>query len=398
MSTVSVVKIKGENVVEAVRRAVEMVGGFKDLINEDKSVLIKPNIFRAANSGTGLITDVRVTEAVTKLVLECSPKRVIIGEGCAVGYLDHVCEDSKEAFRVSGILEIAEKLGVELIDMNRDERVEVELPNALVMKKFAVAKTALKVDFRISVPVLKTHSQAMITCSLKNMKGVLPGFEKRLTHKLGLERALVDLNKVVKPHFALVDAIRGMQGMWLYPEDTVEMGLVLAGSDPVAVDSVCARLMGFDSSKIQYLNLAQEACLGISDSSKIKVVGERLEDVARKFRPFYEALRGRYPTVELIEKNACTGCIGEITNMLGLLEISGLTSQIGDLKLVVGTPDEIPEDGKKVIIGNCSTKFKDVGIFVAGCPPHGREIALAVSKAFNLDEERLLKDIIRTDR
>ncbi len=74
MSTVSIVKLVEDNVDESVRRAVEMAGGFKDLIS-DKYVLIKPNVFKSAKSGTGLITDARVTEAVTKLVLECLSKK-----------------------------------------------------------------------------------------------------------------------------------------------------------------------------------------------------------------------------------------------------------------------------------------------------------------------------------
>ncbi len=388
MSTVSIVKLVEDNVDESVRRAVEMAGGFKDLIS-DKYVLIKPNVFKSAKSGTGLITDARVTEAVTKLVLECSPRRVVIGEGRGVGYLYLQSLDTMEPFKESGTMEVAERLGVELIDLNKDEKVEVDVPDALVMKKFRVAKTALESDVRISVPVLKTHRQATITCSLKNMKGVLPGFEKRLTHRLGLERALVDLNRIVKPHFTIVDAMRVMQGMWSYPEDTVEMGLILAGSDPVALDSVCSRLMGLDPSKIQYLSLAHEAGLGILDTSKIDVVGERPEDVGRKFLPFTEALQARYRSVELIEKNACTGCIGEISNSLGFLKLSGLT-KIGDLKLIVGTPDVIPEEGEMVIVGICAEKFKEAGIYVPGCPPHGREIALAVSKKLNLDENKLL--------
>ena len=395
LSKVSIVKVDDEKVDKAVRKAVEMVGGFKNLINEKRSVLIKPNLVWPEKSGTGITTDSRVIEAVTKLVLEYYPKRVVIGEGCGLGYFVREARerDTMINFRVSGTMDVAERLGVDLIDLNKDDKVEVKVPNAFVMKKFRVAKTALDADVRISVPVLKTHSQSTITCSLKNMKGALPGVEKRLTHKLGLERGIVDLNMVIKPHFALVDAIRGMQGIWRHPQDTVKMDLILAGSDPVAVDSVCSRLMGFDPSKILYLKLAQEANLGVSDTLKIKVVGEKLENVTRKFLTYFEVIRSRYPSISVIESKACTGCIGEIRNMVGFLENSGLMSQLNDLKVITGSPEVIPEEGEKIIVGKCAEKYKDLGFFVPGCPPHGREIALAVCRKFNLDEQVLLETI-----
>jgi uncharacterized protein (DUF362 family) len=126
-----------------------------------------------------------------RIVEELGAGRIVIGEGAAVGYDFPGIRDTSEAFRVSGTERVAQECGVELIDMNKDKPVEVELPDAYVMRRFRVAKTALEADVIISVPVLKTHNRTAITCGLKNMKGVLPGLEKRMSHRCGLDRAIV---------------------------------------------------------------------------------------------------------------------------------------------------------------------------------------------------------------
>lgn len=394
-SKVSIIQCDGKNIEEKINQLIDMLGNFKKLINEN-IILIKPNLVWPVESGTGIITDSRIVEALTKIVLEYNPKKVIIGEGCGVGYM--VRKDAEintfNNFKISGILNVAKKYGVKLIDLNKDYKVQIELNNYFVMKKFNIAKTLLDADVKISVPVLKTHGQATITCSLKNMKGALPGAEKRLTHKVGLEKAIVDLNRITKPDFSLVDAIRGMQGMWRYPEDVVDMNLMVAGYDPVSVDTVCSILMGIDPSKVLHLKLAQEANLGNSDLSKIQVLGENPSKLARRFITYFEAVKEGYPFLSLIENNACTGCIGEIRNMLGFLDNSGLIKSINKLQVITGNPQKIPEeDTTSIVIGKCAYKYRDRGTFIPGCPPHGKEIALNVCRLLNLNEKKLLETI-----
>ena len=86
-SVVSIVSAKEIDVETAVRRAIDLAGGLSELITSGSRVLIKPNLHRPEPSGTGLITDCRVTEAVTKVVLELEPRSVIIGEGGSGGAL-----------------------------------------------------------------------------------------------------------------------------------------------------------------------------------------------------------------------------------------------------------------------------------------------------------------------
>jgi uncharacterized protein (DUF362 family) len=388
MSVVSIVKVEEEQVEDAVRRAVELVGGFAAGIPPGSTVLIKPNGVFPAPSGSGNITDARVTEAVAKLVLERDPRRVIIGEGSSVGYDFPGRMDSLHCLEVSGTADVARRLGVELVDLNRDERVAVRVEHAFVMGTFGVARTAWEADVTICVPVVKTHVRTGITCGLKNMKGVLPGDEKKRTHRLGLDRAIVDLNRVMKPDFTVVDVLVGMEGTNTYPEDRVSLGRIVSGADVVAVDAVCAAIMGFDVDHILHVKLAGEEGLGVADLRAIQVRGERIAEASRRFVPFQEAARDRFGAATIFDEKACTGCMGEIVSTFIYLKQAGFEDRLSDLTLILGTPQGVPSvSGTPVVIGKCARAHRDLGVFVPGCPPHGQKITDGACEVLGIEQE-----------
>ena len=390
MAVVSIVRLNNDDVEGAVRKAISLTGSFEAVGWEDAMVLVKPNTVLPAKTGTGIVADARVVEAVAKIVLEKKPKRLIIGEGSSVGYDFRECWDSMHCMEVTGVTEVAERLGVEVVDLNRDEQVEVVAPNAFVMERFAIAKTAWEADVTISLPVIKTHVRTGITCGLKNMKGVLPGNEKKRTHKLGLDKAIVDLNRVVKPTFTIVDGIVGVQGAWSSQADEanrVPLNLICAGSDVVAVDAVCATVAGFDPRDILHVQLAAEADLGVADMSLIEVRGERIEAVETPFISFLQASRELFGAAKIIEKNTCTGCMGECVSTFIYLNKAGFHDRLSNLTLIMGTPDETDTlGGNPVIIGRCAKNYRHLGVFVPGCPPHGMKITDAVCEALKIDK------------
>jgi len=387
VSTVSIAKVAEDQVEEAVGRAVEMAGGLPEGIAPGATVLLKPNIVNASRSGSGKITDARLTEAVAKLVLDRDPGRVIVGEGSSVGYDFPGRLDSLHCLEVSGTADVARSLGLPLVDLNRDEIVEVEAPDAFVMPRFGVARTAWEADVIVDLPVVKTHIRTGITCGLKNMKGVLPGDEKKRTHRLGLDRAIVDLNRVMVPHLTVVDALVGMQGTNTEPEDRVPVGAVLAGDDVVAVDAVCAEMMGFPVDQVHHVRLSGEAGLGTAELTAIDVAGASVAEVQRRFVPFQEAARSRFGDATVIEKDACTGCVGEIVSTFIYLDRAGFGDRLGDLTLVLGMPEDLPQvRGTPVVVGRCARAHRDLGVFVPGCPPHGMRITDAACEALGIDK------------
>jgi uncharacterized protein (DUF362 family) len=386
MSIVSIVQAQEGQIERAVRQAVQLAGGLD--VRPGATVLLKPNVVHPSPSGSGSITDARVTEAVARLVLERNPRRVILGEGSSVGYDFPGRRDTMTCLEASGTADVARRLGLELADLNRDERVQVHAPDAYVMPDFAVARAAWEADVIVDLPVVKTHVRTGITCGLKNMKGVLPGDEKKRTHRMGLDRAIVDLNRVMRPHYTVVDAIVGVQGTHTRPEDRVPLGCIVAGADVVAVDAVCAAIMGLNVEQIHHLQLAAEAGLGVADLAQIEVRGAPIAAVRRPFIPYQEAARERFGAATIIERNTCTGCMGELTSLFIYLRRAGFEGRFEDLALIMGTPEEVPELHKKaVVIGQCARAYRDRGVYVPGCPPHGMAITDAACEALGIDRE-----------
>ncbi len=394
MSDVSIIKVHEKDVMEAVRKAVSMTQGFDSIRWENATVLVKPNTVNPSESGSGKVTDARVVAAVVEIVKEKNRGRIVIGEGSSVGYDFPGREDSIHCMKVAGVLDVAEKYGIEVVDLNQDEQVEVKLSQAYVMDSFKIARTAWEADVIISVPVIKTHIRTGITCGLKNMKGVLPGDEKKRTHLCGLDRGIVDLNRAVRPHYTVVDGIVGMQGTNSEETDRVPMDLIVAGDDVVAVDTVCASLAGFDVEDLFHIRLAAEAGLGIADLKQIDIFGEKIDAVKRPFIPFLEASKELFGGATIIEKNTCTGCMGELVSLFIYLKEAGFQDRLSELTLIAGTPEDVEGmNALPLVIGRCAKEHKERGIFVPGCPPHGIKITEGACEVLGIDKKKVRRTV-----
>jgi uncharacterized protein (DUF362 family) len=142
------------------------------------------------------------------------------------------------------------------------------------------------VDFLVSMPKLKTHHWAGVTLSLKNMFGIVPGscygWPKNVLHWAGIDRAILDINAAVRPDFAIVDGIIGMEGNGPIQGTPKPCGLLIMGDDPVAVDATCCRVMGLLPEKVKYLAQAG-TLLGHSSPEKIEQRGESIASVRTPF-------------------------------------------------------------------------------------------------------------------
>lgn len=272
MSQVAIVK--GTNPVEITVEALKMVKPHVDrVLSVRKPILIKPNYLNSRHPSTGITTDSRVIEGIVKFLKAQGISDLIIGEGSGFA-------DTFEAFKVAGVDAVAERWGLRLVDLNRDEFVEVHPPDPLSLKKTKVAKTTLDCTI-ISVPKLKLHRIATVTLSLKNMMGALAS--KGSMHNGSLSRNIVDLASVLTPRISVVDGIIAGEGHES-SGNPVEMDLVIAGTDPVAVDAVGAAVMGISPMDVKHLVLAQEKGLGTCSLDQITLVGEPLAKVRRVFR------------------------------------------------------------------------------------------------------------------
>ena len=263
--------VKGTKPVDVTVKALRMIDVDK-AFSEEKPILVKPNYIDASHPSTGITTDSRVIEGVVKFLKNRGVKKIAIGEGSGFA-------NTFNAFEVAGVDEMAKKWNVELVDLNKDEFVEVNPPRPLALKRVKIAKTALESTI-ISVPKLKPHRMTDVTLSIKNMMGVMA--PKGSMHRR-LNKNIVDLASVVKPNIVVVDGI-------IAGEDhetsgsPVEMNLVIAGTDPVAVDAVGAAVMRINPKNVKHLRLAEKKGLGTCNLEQIEIIGESIESVKKKFR------------------------------------------------------------------------------------------------------------------
>jgi uncharacterized protein (DUF362 family)/Pyruvate/2-oxoacid:ferredoxin oxidoreductase delta subunit len=285
-SLVSTVKTT-DGVDKSVRRAVDLAGGID--VRPGETVLIKPNMSCAKPSGSGLVTSVEVVAALVKLVKEMGAKP-LVGDLPIVGW------DPEETYRVVGIKTAVTRAGGEFVDFSKDEAVTIHIPNAKVLNKIKVVKTALTVDKIISVPVYKPHFYTGMTLCIKNLKGLTWQDQRMRIHVLGLYEPIVDLFQVFKDKvvFGLVDGTVGCDsvrpaGPYYGPTEgkAVKLDMLVAGRDAVAVDAVSERIAGLDPFEVKLTKLAHNR--GLGQIKDIRIVGDRVG-----FAPLSQSLLGTF--------------------------------------------------------------------------------------------------------
>jgi uncharacterized protein (DUF362 family) len=268
MGDKSIVAVQGVdgNVYEAVKKAMDLAGWTRYL-KQNQDIALKLNLGWDLFI-PGAITSPLVTESVIRVIYD-HVDRIYLVES------DQVLENIEKAFYRSNTNKICDKYEkVTWHNMSRHDRVEQHHEKNAILKTIEVPRILLDLDF-ITIPVMKTHDKSTITCALKNQWGCLS--KLRHEYHLVLNKALADINSVVRPLFTVVDATIALEGSGPKNGRPKVMDLILSGHDPVAVDCVAAEIMGFDSSTIEHLHFCAHRGLGNSELSEIDIVGEKID-------------------------------------------------------------------------------------------------------------------------
>ena len=332
-----------QTIEEMVRRAVNLVpainllagNGFSWLIHPGDMVLLKPNIVSPKLSGSGEVTDVRVIKALIKIIDEIDPGNIeiVVGEGAPVemdyempyGRGRRTKPGWEKLWDVAGYQDLLtdpylKGINFRLSNLNGSppenpwhDLVLVDVPKGGEATpqggKYWLHKDILNADVFITVPVMKIHTTG-VTVSLKNQIGIAPstkyGFYKIFgvpqdNHAYGLthlnrrpeywtDKEIVDLSNLAQIKFVVVDAIGCLETgkVARYNGDSitnfVRMNTIIAGTDPVAVDHVCTRLMGLNPDDIEHITLAEKVGLGTNNPDRITITGADLEQSIVKFK------------------------------------------------------------------------------------------------------------------
>jgi uncharacterized protein (DUF362 family) len=301
---VSIVDVKNGNIPGAVEEAIDLLGGIESVTKGIDSVLLKPNLVAPDKRCT---TKPEVVKTIAKL-LKTSGKEVMIGEASAAAESFNVIGNEtyrtrkkeildrmqKHVFDTLGYTEMAKSLNIPLINLHSGDIIEVALNDGFAAKSVRIHKILSEVDLVCSVPMMKTHTLATVTLAMKNLIGLYPGTEyysvRSWLHDRAAERGstgvafeVLDMNRAVKTGFSVIDASNAMEGNGPFDGTLVDMGLIIAGTSPLAADMIGATLMGFEINEIPVLSLAHKSGMKPATLDDIEIRGLSIGQTRRNF-------------------------------------------------------------------------------------------------------------------
>lgn len=324
MSVVAIVKCPDyspENAEHAVAEALRLAELEDSLAG---SVLLKPNLLSTRGPDEAVTTHPEIVRALGRIALD---------RGCsaAIGDSPPFAGQNPDKYvrlcETTGVAAVARELGVQCVRFEEGSST-VSHPEGRFYRSFEIANAAIDADVVVNISKLKTHGLTAFTGAVKNVFGCVPGVRKGLFHVQAAEdrevfaQMLVDLLGAIRPAVNVMDAVVAMEGEGPNSGKPRQVGLILASSDPVALDAVACAVVGIDPMSIDTTRLAAEQGLGIGDVTNIEIRGERIEDVlvagfepssgkndwARIPAPVRRFLRRKLIAVPVVHQQECAGC------------------------------------------------------------------------------------------
>jgi uncharacterized protein (DUF362 family) len=246
-----------------------------------KRVLLKPNLVEPTKKAPHMTTHPVMVQAAAE-VFRGFGANVVVGEGPG-----HV-RDTELALVESRMQEALDALDLAFADLNYEEVGWVKNAGAVSkLSGFYFPRTAIEADLIVSLPKMKTHHWVGVTAAMKNLYGTIPGckygWPKNVLHHAGISETVFDINASLPKAISIIDGITCMEGDGPILGTPKQMGLVVVGTNPPAVDATVARITGLNPDKIGYLQLAGQKLGPIADR-QIDQRGESWQSVASPFK------------------------------------------------------------------------------------------------------------------
>lgn len=321
----------GQEVQIAVQRAVELLGGLERVLSagekplvHDSRIILKPNLLAKTEPEKACTTHPAVFKAVGALLQENGYKTLRYGDspGNPMISVERVAQEC-------GIKAAADSLGIPLGEF--ESGTQVAFPQGRAADSFVLCDEVIKADGIINICKMKTHQLERITGAVKNTFGCVYGINKGASHaKFAtaevFAKMLADLNALVRPKLHIMDGIMAMEGNGPQSGTPTPMGLILASTDPVALDAVFCHLVDLKPELVPTNVSGMEQGIGtwtdleIIDESGTLTVQEAFEkygsstfNVQRgaEYRGMLRPVRFLAPLLEkkpIVRKNICIGC------------------------------------------------------------------------------------------
>jgi uncharacterized protein (DUF362 family) len=272
-------------VATMVQEAVTAVLGPSELaalVAPGDTVVIKPNL--GVGHATHQTTDWTVVAPLAEMAWAAGASRVVITEGqgpdfAGAGYLDNMPPDT------------------EFVDLSAvSDFYDVTVEGGYWSEPIIIPQLYFDADVVITVPAFKTHNNAGVTIGVKNAMGVPPvtpyssggpiTWRDLLHDEYGIHGAIPQINLARQPDLVVVDGLEGCEGEGPWACSSVQMNLILAAQDAVALDTVGTEIMGCElcePRRIAHQVYAAYKNLGVNDLVAIQVVGTPIEQVQQVF-------------------------------------------------------------------------------------------------------------------
>lgn len=256
------VQVEGDSPGVITRAAIASLGGMKRFVTRGDRVVVKPNIGWDRTPELAACTNPEVIKTIVELCFEAGAKEVTV--------MDNTTNQAQRCYARSGIAEAAKSAGAKVPYVNPFRLKKMSLGGQW-LKEWEVYTDFIEADKLINVPIAKHHSLSRLTLGMKNWLGAIGGSRNQLHQRL--DEAMVDLAAFFQPELTILDAYRillrnGPQGGRI--SDTRLQKTVVAGTDPVAVDTLGATFFGLQPRDLPYLEIARLRGLGETNLEKVR--------------------------------------------------------------------------------------------------------------------------------
>lgn len=271
---------KNENENLAIVEALNLIQAH-NLIHNNDIVVLTPNWVQQQTPQTGVVVGPDSLREIIKYAKKNNPQRIVVATGSGE-------KDTAEIMRTVGFDKVIQSEGVEFIDLNKGPFVKLDL-NHDSPATTNINRLYDEMTFLISFTQLKYHQEATMSASIKNIamgwppaeehghpkknQGIhknLHGFMRAMAQKLTIDLSIVSANPA-------------MVGTGPSGGIPVHTGIVLCGTDPVAVDTIGAGLLGFKPQAVYYLYDCINNGIGVGDTAQMNIKGLPLTDAEKIF-------------------------------------------------------------------------------------------------------------------
>jgi len=261
--------ISGEPVA-ATKKALEVMGGISRFVKKGQRIILKPNMSFSRTPDFGATTHPLVVATVARACIEAGAQQVLV--------LDHTLQRAELCLERAGIREACKNIpGVHVLALQERKFFrEIKIPQGKVLERVEVMKEILDSHLLINIPVAKSHSATGVSLGMKGLMGLI--WDRESFHsQYNINQAIADLGTVIKPQLTILDATRALvSGGPGGPGEVKKPNLIIAGIDPVAVDSYGVSIVpwygqNFKGRQVEHLLIAHQRGLGKIDIDQLKI-------------------------------------------------------------------------------------------------------------------------------